>query len=89
MEGFKRIDYFKKVNSQYSKSTWIGGLLSVLAVLLMAVLLVEEIWYFSISPTTRKEVQINSDYDLNPEIELEFSLLFERAPCSLITVSLR
>ena len=54
MEGFKRIDYFKKVNSQYSKSTWIGGLLSVLAVLLMVVLLVEEIWYFSISPTTRK-----------------------------------
>lgn len=89
MEGFKRIDYFKKVNTQYSKATWIGGLLSVLAVVLMVVLLIEEIWYFSISPTTRKEVQINSDYDLNPEIEIDFSILFERVPCALVSVSLR
>lgn len=56
MEGLKRIDYFKKVNTKYSKSTWVGGLLSVLAVLLMFVLLIEEIWYFTISPSTRKEV---------------------------------
>ncbi len=56
MEGLKRIDYFKKVSGKYSKSTWVGGLLSVLAVVLMVVLVCEEIWYFTIAPATRKEV---------------------------------
>ena len=38
MEGVRKMDYFRKVSGKYAKSTTIGGILSVVAVIARIVL---------------------------------------------------
>ena len=86
MKGLKSFDFFQKIAvDNVTQPTFVGSLLSLSAIALIAFLMVREVFDF-FTPSIKKETIIWHDRDQKSKINVNMEIKFPNIPCSLLSV---